>query len=66
MLVRVIAVALFAWTLVELALYWAVNEHNHTPLKISVCFIKVLPLLVGIVVLIKSKSLAHWISELFD
>jgi small-conductance mechanosensitive channel len=66
MLVRIIAVALISWTTVELALYWVVTNHNHTPMKISACLIRALPLLLGIIVFIKSKSLAHWVSDLLD
>jgi hypothetical protein len=66
MLVRVIAVAFIAWTLVELALYFAVSYHEQTPIKILPCAVKSIPLLLGIIILIKSKALAAWISELLD
>jgi hypothetical protein len=66
MLVRVIAVALIAWTAVELALSFAISYHNQTPIKILPCAIKSIPLLLGIIILIKSKALAAWVAELLD
>ena len=66
MLVRVVAVALMSWTLVEWALYWVVSDHNQTPMKIFPCLVRGLPLLIGIAILIKSKALAEWVSDLLD
>ena len=66
MLVRFIAAALIGWTAVELALYYAVSQHNHTPMKISACALKSIPLILGIIVLIKSQSLAEWLSDKLD
>ena len=58
MLVRIVAAALIGWTVAELALYWVVCSHNNQPVKILVCILKTLPLLIGVIFLIKSKSLA--------
>jgi hypothetical protein len=66
MLVRFVAAALIGWTAVELALYYALSAHNHTPMKISLCAVKTVPLILGIAVLIKSKSLAEWLSDMLD
>jgi hypothetical protein len=66
MLVRVIAVALIAWSIVELALYFAVSYHNQSAIKFLPCTIKSIPFLVGLIILIKSKTLAAWVSELLD
>ncbi len=66
MLVRFIAVALIGWTVVELALYWVVCNHNHTPMQIFPCVLKTIPLFLGIAALIKSKALAEWVSNFLD
>ena len=66
MLVRFIAAALIGWTIVELVLYWAVCDHNHTAMQALPCILKLVPLLLGIMVLIKAKALAEWISNILD
>ena len=66
MLVRFIAAALIGWTLAELALYFAICHHKNEPVEIIPCVIKSLPFLAGLVVLIKARSLAEWISDRLD
>lgn len=66
MLVRFIGAALIGWTVVEFSLYYVICLHNQTPLKIVPCVIRSLPLLAGVAVLLKSKSIAHWVSEKLD
>jgi uncharacterized membrane protein HdeD (DUF308 family) len=66
MLVRFIAAALICWTVLELALYLVINQHNGTPIKFLPCLIRSLPLLIGIVMLIKSKAIAAWIADKLD
>ena len=66
MLVRFIAAALIGWTIVELVLYWAVCDRNHTAMQMLPCIVKSVPLLLGIVALIKAKALAEWISNILD
>jgi small-conductance mechanosensitive channel len=66
MLVRFIAIALMGWAVAELALYWAIAQHNHTPLETGKIIIKSLPFLAGVIVLIKAKALAEWISNFLD
>ena len=66
MLVRFVAAALIGWTLADLALYWAVCNHKNVPMEVVPCVVKSLPLLVGVAVLVKSKTLAEWISDKLD
>jgi hypothetical protein len=66
MLVRFVAAALIGWTIVELALYLAISRHNQTEIKIFPCVVKSLSALVGLVMLVKSKSFAEWISNILD
>jgi hypothetical protein len=66
MLVRFLAATLIGWTVVEIALYAAICRHNQVPMKPISCIVKSLPMLVGLAVLVKSKSIAHWLSEKLD
>ena len=66
MLVRFIAAALIGWAVVDFALYWVVCSHNHKPVEIITCILKALPLLAGVIMLIKAKSLAEWLSDKLD
>jgi len=66
MLVRIIALALVGWAVAELALYWAdCHFHNH-PAEIITIIVKSLPLLAGVVILVKARALAEWLSDLLD
>ena len=66
MLVRIFGVGLMGWTLAELALYVALCHHKNEPVEIISCVMKSLPFLAGIVVLIKSRALAEWLSDTLD
>src|SRR5271169_4365823 len=66
MLVRFTAVSLIGISIVEIALYWVVSQHNNTRMQIFHCVLKSIPLVLGIVALIKSKSLAQWVSDKLD
>jgi hypothetical protein len=63
MLVRFVAVALMFVTLVEIVLYLVVSSAHHAPPEIFPCVLKSIPFLLGVVILIKSKALAAWVSE---
>jgi hypothetical protein len=63
MLVRFIALSLMGWTLVELGLYWVISSSHHTPLKIFPCLLKSIPLVLGVVMLVRAKPLAQWLSD---
>lgn len=66
MLVRLTAVALIGWTAVELALYWIVCDHKQVPMKAIPVAAKSLPLMLGLILLIKSKAAAQWIADKLD
>ncbi len=66
MLVRFIAAALLGWTVVEVALYWVVSQHNRTAMAIFPCVMKSIPAVIGLVILVKSRALAAWLSSLLD
>jgi hypothetical protein len=66
MLVRFIALALMGWTVAEVALYWAVSQHNNQPLNFVTLGFKALPFLGGVVILIKARALAEWLADKLD
>lgn len=66
MLVRIVGLALIGWAVAELALYWAICSHNNQPVQIVTVILKSLPLIAGVVVLIKAKALAEWVADLLD
>jgi hypothetical protein len=66
MLVRIIALAFVGWAVAEIALYWAVAHHHHEPVEISKIVVKALPLVFGVVILIKARAIAEWISDQLD
>ncbi len=66
MLVRFVAAALIGYAVVELALYWIVCQHNNQPMGIFPCVLKSIPAVLGVVVLIKSRAIAEWISNRMD
>lgn len=66
MLVRFIAVSLFGVSVVEVALYWVVSSAHHAPMAAWPCVLKSIPAMLGIVVLIKARAIAEWISNKLD
>ena len=66
MLVRFVAATLIGWTMVDLALYWVIAQHNRTAMQIFPCILKSIPAVLGIVMLIKARALAEWISDKLD
>jgi hypothetical protein len=66
MLVRFIAVSLVGVTLVDLALYWVLAQHNHTDISIFSCGLKSIPAVIGFVLLVKARAVAGWISDKLD
>ena len=66
MLVRFIGISLLAVTLVNLALYWVVAQHNHTGMTIFPCLLKSIPAVIGVILLVKARAVAEWISDKMD
>jgi hypothetical protein len=66
MLVRFIAAALMAISVVELALYWLESDVHHTPLQTSHGVLLAVPFGLGVVILVKARAVAEWISDKFD
>ncbi len=66
MLVRFIALSLIGVAIVEIALYWVVSSSHNQPVEIFPCVLKSVPAVVGLVILIKAKAIAEWISNKLD
>ncbi len=69
MLVRFIAVALIGWTAVDFGLDWAAHHYKpqtHPPLKWFGIIEDCVPAILGLVLLIKSRVVAEWISDKLD
>jgi hypothetical protein len=66
MLVRFIAASLIGISVVELALYWVISSSHHTPMQTFPCVLKSIPCVLGIVMLVKAKAVAEWISNKLD
>ncbi len=66
MLVRFIAVALIGVSVVEIALYWVVSSSRHIPMETLPCVLKSIPAVLGLVILIKARVIAEWISNKLD
>jgi hypothetical protein len=67
-LVRLIAGVLIVWSLLELGLYWAEcsNPRHPLPMHAVPVLLKLIPALLGVVVLIKARAIAEWISNTLD
>jgi len=62
-IVWLIAGALILWSFMDLSLYIVVQLHNERSIEILPCVINSIPLFIGIVMLIKTKSLVKWICD---
>lgn len=63
MLVRFIAACIMGMSVVELALYWVEFKFRHVPVNFFLAALWGILFLVGIVILIKAKAVAEWISD---
>ena len=66
MLVRLIAVALIGFGVIELSLSWLESSAHHMPLRVFDFVLPAILFVAGIVVLVKAGSLAAWISNKLD
>jgi hypothetical protein len=66
MLVRFIAVVLIGIGVIELSLSWLQSSANHTRMGPFDFVLPAILSLAGIIVLIKTRSIAAWISDKLD
>ncbi len=68
MLVRLIGVLLVVFSILELGLYWAkcsIPSHP-VPVKLLPLLVRLIPAALGLVVLVKARAIADWISNLLE
>jgi hypothetical protein len=67
-LVRLIGAMLVLATILELGLYLAkcYNPRQPAPLRLAPVVLDAIPAVVGAVVLVKSRAIAQWVSDLLD
>jgi apolipoprotein N-acyltransferase len=66
MLVYLVAIALMGFGVINLSLHWIESSVHHTPMRIVHFAIPAIFFVPGIVVLIKARSIAEWISNRLD
>ena len=67
-LVRLIGVMLVVATILELGLYWAKcsSPRHKVPVELIPVLLRLIPAALGIVVLVKARAIADWISNTLD
>ncbi|HXF09518.1 MAG TPA: hypothetical protein VN625_01955 [Desulfuromonadaceae bacterium] len=63
LIVWLIAGTCVLWSFMDVALYAAVCYHNHQPIGVLTCVLKLLPLLVGIILFAKTNAITRRISD---
>ena len=63
MFVRFVAACFMGMSVVELSLYWAEHKLRHVPVSPFFSALWVILFLAGVVILIKAKAIANWISD---
>jgi hypothetical protein len=63
MFVRFVAAGFMGMSVVEIALDWAEFKFRQVPVNIPLAALWIILFLVGVVILIKARAVADWISE---
>jgi hypothetical protein len=63
MFVRFVAACFMGMSVVELALYWAEYKFRQIPVNALFSALWIILFLAGVVILIKAKAVADWISD---
>ena len=66
MLVYFIAIGLIGLSVLELGLYAGECHVHHQPVQVFHAVLLFIPLVLGIVVLVRARAVAEWISNKFD
>lgn len=64
--IRLVAAGFMLVSVMNVGLYWFKSRHDHTDLSIGHCLILCIPLVIGIVILLISGSLARWVDDQLD
>ena len=67
-LVRLVGVLFVVASVLELGLYWAkcANPRHPVPVEAIPCALNLIPAAIGLVILVKAKAIAEWISNILD
>ncbi|MGA2244805.1 MAG: hypothetical protein ABSH48_07400 [Verrucomicrobiota bacterium] len=67
-LVRLIGVLCIVVTILELGLYWASCSipGRRVPVRLIPLLVRLVPSLIGFVVLLRARAIADWISDILD
>jgi len=63
LIIRLIAATLILLTVMDLSLYVVVCLHNQKQIEVVTCITQSLPMLVGIVLLVKTKAISCWVRD---
>lgn len=63
MIVWLVASGLLLWSFMDLSLYLIVHFHNGQPIEVLPCVLNSIPMLIGVLILIKTKSITRWICD---
>jgi hypothetical protein len=66
MLVRFVAACAMSMSVIELALGFAEFKFRGTPVNVFIAALWGILFLIGVVILVKAKSIAEWISDKMD
>ncbi len=64
--IRIVAAGFFLVSLMNLGLYWFKSHHDHTDMSLGHCLYLSIPLVIGVIILLMSSSLARVIDEYLD
>ncbi len=66
MLVRFVAIGLIGLSLLDAGLYGGECHVHHEPIQLFKLSLRFIPFLLGVVVLVRARAVAEWISNKFD
>jgi hypothetical protein len=66
MVCRLVAAGFILVTVLNWAAYWIKSRNDHTPLSTGYCVYLSIPLVIGVVLLVKSPALARRAAEYLD
>jgi hypothetical protein len=64
--VRLVAGGFLLVGAMNLALYWFKSRHDHAQMNLWRCLYLSIPLVIGLVILVKSSALARWVDQFMD
>lgn len=65
-IVRIVAAAFLLIGLMNLGLYWFKCHHDNVGMSVWRCLYLSIPLVIGVVILVKGSALASWVDQYLD